>query len=130
MKTYLIDDDIISNFIAEKALSDEHFADEIVAFQSAEKALEVIKKEKPDNVPDVIFLDLNMPEMNGWGFLDALEPFKHELRDNCRIYILTSSLDVADTARSKDYDLVYGLLHKPLDHEDVRMVLSDLGNQA
>lgn len=129
MKTYLIDDDIISNFITEKALSNEQFAEEIVPFLSAEEALESLLQDMPDQSPDVIFLDLNMPGMNGWGFLNALSPYKDELKDKCRIYILTSSLDTADTARSTEYELVHGLLHKPIDHQDIRTVKQELKQQ-
>lgn len=126
MKTYLIDDDYLSNYITERVLANEQFSDSIVSFLSAEDALAALKQDMPEDVPGVIFLDLNMPGMNGWGFLDALESFKNELAGKCRIYILTSSLILADTDRAKDYDLVSGLIHKPLDREEVQAILAEL----
>lgn len=129
MKTYLIDDDFISNFVTEKVLENENFISEILSFLSAEEALACLLKGLPDNVPDVIFLDLNMPGMNGWDFLNALAPYKEKLMNRCRVYILTSSLDLADTALAKDYELVHGLLHKPIDQQDIKMVLSELTDQ-
>lgn len=126
MKTYLIDDDYLSNYITEKVLTHEKFSDNIVCFLSAEEALSVLKQDMPDDVPGVMFLDLNMPVMNGWDFLDALEPYKEELAGKCRIYILTSSLILSDTDRAKDYELVSGLIHKPLDREEVRAILAEL----
>lgn len=126
MKTFLIDDDYLSNYITEKVLTNGGFSDNITCFLSAEEALSTLKQGMPENVPDVIFLDLNMPGMNGWGFLEALEPYKSELADKCHIYILTSSLILADTDRAKDYELVSGLIHKPLDREYVQVILSEL----
>ena len=129
MKTFLIDDDYISNFVTEKVLTDASFSENIRSFLSAEEALDFLKSNMPASIPDVIFLDLNMPGMNGWDFLEELEPYREQLKDVCSIYILTSSLDMADTARSEEYDLVQGLLHKPIDHQDVEVILAELKDQ-
>lgn len=126
MKTYLIDDDFISNFVTEKVLENENFGSEIISFLTAEEALATLLNDMTHHTPDVIFLDLNMPGMNGWAFLDALAPHKEALLNKCHIYILTSSLNLADTALAKDYELVHGLLHKPIDQQDIRMVLAEL----
>jgi CheY-like chemotaxis protein len=63
----------------------------------------------------VIFLDLNMPEMDGWEFLQALQPRQQELAGRVKIYILTSSLDQQDQQTARDYPLVAGFLLKPFD---------------
>lgn len=68
----------------------------------------------------MVFLGLNMPVMNGWEFLDALAPYEQELRGSCHIYILTSSLALADLEKSKRYNLVAGLIHKLLDSGEIR----------
>ncbi|GAB3196741.1 CheY-like chemotaxis protein [Pontibacter aydingkolensis] len=130
MKTYSIDDDHISNFLTEKVLEEAEFSTEIQSFLSAEDALNFIKQDYEANVPDIIFLDLNMPMMNGWDFLDALAPYKDNLLGKCHVYILTSSLDTSDTARSKDYDLVSGFIHKPLTLEDVQVILAEIEDKA
>lgn len=76
----------------------------------------------------MVLLDLNMPVMNGWEFLDALVPYEQELRGSCHIYILTSSLALADLEKSKRYNLVAGLIHKLLDSGEIRTIRSQLGN--
>ncbi|GAB3579330.1 response regulator [Hymenobacter daeguensis] len=126
MKTYLIDDDSLAIYLTEQLLRAEGFSNAICTFQSAEEALQKLVTEKDNAVPDVVFLDLNMPMMNGWQFLDALAPYEDELRGSCHIYILTSSLALTDLEKSKRYDLVAGLIHKPLDSEEIRAIQSRL----
>jgi CheY-like chemotaxis protein len=126
MKTYLIDDDSLAIYLTEQLLRTEGFSNSICTFQSAAEALQTLVKEKDDAVPEVVFLDLNMPMMNGWQFLDALAPYEEELRGSCHIYILTSSLALTDLEKSKEYDLVAGLIHKPLDSEEIRAIQSQL----
>lgn len=130
MKTFIIDDDTISIYLTRHILKVAGLPGEICTFLSAEEALHDIIRALPTNLPQLIFLDLNMPAMDGWEFLDALAPYKDHLLDHCRIYILTSSLDVSDTAKAKDYALVYGLIHKPIEQEDVQAILAELASST
>ncbi|WBA42504.1 response regulator [Hymenobacter canadensis] len=120
MNTFLIDDDSLSNYLTETLLKMEDFSSDIRTFEAADEALAELLQE-PEQ-PRVVFLDLNMPLMNGWEFLDALAPYQGRLQGNCRIYILTSSLALADLNRSRHYDLVAGLIHKPIDSGEIRAI--------
>jgi CheY-like chemotaxis protein len=122
MNTFLIDDDFISVFLTEKLLRQEGFTDTILSFHSSQEALAHLQQLAPSALPDVIFLDLNMPIMSGWDFLEALRPHEEALLGRCRIYILTSSLAPCDTARSKEFRLVAGLIHKPLDSMEIQHI--------
>ncbi|RSK43358.1 response regulator [Hymenobacter perfusus] len=124
MKTYLIDDDTLSTYLTEQLLRAEGFSNTINTFDSAQQALQQLVEDKDKAAPQVVFLDLNMPAMNGWEFLDALAPYEGELLGHCHIYILTSSLALADLEKSKSYDLVSGLIHKPIDTEEIRAIQS------
>jgi CheY-like chemotaxis protein len=129
MKTYLIDDDYLAIYLTEQLLRAEGFSNTICTFQSAKKALDKLLIRARENLlPQVVFLDLNMPEMNGWQFLDALVPYEEELRGSCSIYILTSSLALSDLEKSKEYELVAGMIHKPLDSREIRAIQSRLGD--
>ena len=130
MKTYLIDDDDLALFLARHLLQAEGFATSISSFQSAEAALATLLAEGWEALPDILFLDLNMPIMNGWQFLEALTPYEAELRGRCHIYVLTSSLALSDLEKSKNYQLVDGLIHKPLDRGELRAIRARLAPNA
>jgi CheY-like chemotaxis protein len=120
MLTYIIDDEAISLFLTEQVLRLEGFNSPIRTFTGAKDALDFLRAHLTAEVPEVILLDLNMPMMNGWDFLDALAPYTTVLAGRCRIYVLTSSLALADTARAKSCMLVTGIIHKPLDEDEIR----------
>jgi CheY-like chemotaxis protein len=130
LKTYLIDDDNLALFLARHLLQAESFASSICAFQSAEEALAALLADRQEALPEIIFLDLNMPLMNGWQFLEALAPYEHELRGRCYIYILTSSLALCDLEKSTHYQLVEGLIHKPLDRGELLAIRAKLESSA
>ena len=130
MKTYIIDDDKISIYLTRHLLKTAGFSEDIAFFLSAEEALQTLLKNIGNHMPRVIFLDLNMPGMSGWDFLDALAPYKYQLLGQCRIYILTSSLDLADMAKSEEYELVNGFIHKTISQENIQVILAEMEKQT
>jgi CheY-like chemotaxis protein len=128
MLTYLIDDDPISLYLAEQVLLDEGLDTKIQVFGAAEEALHFLLPRLAAAPPQVILLDLNMPLMDGWQFLDALAPHAAALRrGGCHLYILTSSLATADVAKVKQYDLVTAIIHKPIGAAEVQAIKARLG---
>ncbi|MDX5421561.1 MAG: response regulator [Hymenobacteraceae bacterium] len=119
-KAFIVDDDEISIFLAEATLEVESLATDIQGFPDAKQALDTLitlLQNQPDNVPELILLDLNMPLLSGWDFLNALAPYEEQLANRCRIYILTSSVDKQEIQKAQDYNLVTGFLQKPLEDE-------------
>ena len=125
MLTYLIDDDTVSLFVAEQTLRLEGSMAPIISFIGAEEAWAYLQSRLVSEPPEFIFLDLNMPVMDGWAFLDILIPHAATLKGRCQIYLLTSSLALADTAKAQDHVLVKGIIHKPLDEDAIRAAVQE-----
>lgn len=117
----LIDDEGIDNFINEKMIKTFSFAENVLIHTSAKSALEFLKNvslidNAKDFYPEFIFVDLNMPMLDGFQFLDLLQksdyPEKH-----VKVFILTASLNPVDQEKAKEYNQVIGFLQKPLSRE-------------
>lgn len=105
-KIYLVDDQPIANFITKKLQELEGFEGSVEDYTDPEKAFQSVAIDKDA----LIFLDLNMPKMNGWEFLDAMK----EKDISHRIIILTSSTSKIDQARAKEYPCVVKYMTKPM----------------
>ncbi|SFG05117.1 response regulator [Pontibacter chinhatensis] len=131
-KVYIIDDDEVSVFLAQTMLEAEGFAREYETFQNPcdaiHQLLPILQQEQTESIPNAIFLDLNMPQMDGWHFLDKLSPHAELLKQNCRLYILTSSLDSMDVRKAKTYDFLARFLQKPLEESDIQQILHGLNS--
>ena len=93
-RVLLIDDNDIDNFINERMITTNHFSKSVVVKNSAESALQYLR-ELPSDInalPQVIFLDLNMPVMDGFGFLAEYEKLSETIRKNCKVIVLSSSI--------------------------------------
>ena len=123
MHTLLIDDDPVTTFLTERLLWQEGLSDTAASFQSPTEALAFLLRQIPVGlVPQVILLDLNMPLVSGWDFLDVLRRHEVQLQGQCMVYLLTSSVAPADEARAKTYPLVAGLLRKPLNKHHIQQI--------
>jgi CheY-like chemotaxis protein len=115
--TFLIDDDRIFNMIHTRIMESKSFAEKIQPFHNAKQALKALKDiiiAHPDDFPEIIFLDINMPAMDGWEFLEEFEKFPEEVQCRCRVIILTSSIDPRDIEKSRTYKNVTQFISKPL----------------
>lgn len=115
----LIDDDPYDNFFHEREIKKAGLANSVVTIDSAIKALEYLKsmKENRQIQPELIFLDINMPMMDGWEFLMEFSQMDKVLQSEVMIMILTTSNNTTDKFRAKAWSFVSGYLTKPLTKE-------------
>jgi CheY-like chemotaxis protein len=112
----LIDDNEIDNIINEKILESNNFADTIMVFQKSEEALAYLKEHQrqPELLPEIIFLDINMPVMDGFQFLKEFDSYGDVVKKTCNIIMLSSSISPRDVERASDDDNIKLYLNKPL----------------
>ena len=121
-KVFIIDDDSIHQRIAQIMIEKHNLFDSYKSYTDAQQALNFLKdhSEDPTALPDVILLDLNMPVIDGWDFLDMFEQLNKDLKKKIRIFIVTSSVDEKDKLRSQTYPAVCGFISKPLSPDIIR----------
>lgn len=110
----LIDDNYIDNFVTRKILESGSFVEKIIVIQSPTEALDALGKGEVK--PDVIFLDIRMPQMSGFEFLQLYEQLNID-KEHTKIFMLSSSLDPTDMNNSLSNRYVTQFVHKPLTHE-------------
>lgn len=120
---WLIDDDEISNLLTEKTLEINNFSSQVRSFTNAQEALAELKvSTRPEALPDFIFLDLNMPVLSGWDFLETYRKLSEEVKKNCTLYMLSSSINLADIDKAKLYEDVRDFFHKPLNKMNLAVI--------
>ena len=119
MKVFLIDDNTIDLLISRKLLLKYDATLEVLEFNRASEAIVALQDDR-QRLPDLILLDLNMPGMNGWDFLETIQDMSRQPK---RIYILTSSLDERDRLMAAKYPTVKGYITKPLNNASISQAL-------
>jgi two-component system nitrate/nitrite response regulator NarL len=117
--TVLIDDSDIDLFIQRRFLEVYNFSKKLVSYKSAEEALDWLQKVNGEAPPDVIFLDLNMPNVDGFGFLENFAKLPQKILDKSRIVVLTSSNSQKDREQAFNYKNVISFVTKPLKQSDI-----------
>jgi two-component system, chemotaxis family, chemotaxis protein CheY len=119
---YLIDDDVLVNYLNREMIQAMAPNYQIKTFELATNALDVLLKkveQKEFSFPQWIFLDINMPFMDGWEFLSHYAQIPANYRENTKLCLLSSSIDLNDTERSAANPLVMEYLIKPLNEEQL-----------
>jgi len=121
----VIDDSKLDCFIAEKVIRNTGKCESVRSFLQATEALEFIKSniaEQP--TPNIILVDIQMPVMNGFEFVDAFEQLPAEITKNYKIYVISSSINDVDLNRVHNYSSVIQFLNKPLTSNNLSLLLT------
>lgn len=119
----VVDDDSINNNICEKIILKVFPQADVKTFINPDEALTYIKSARlnDQSKSTVLFLDINMPEMTGWEFLEVYDRFDPVIRKKITVYMLSSSVDFRDIDRAKENKIVNGFISKPLTKQIVQI---------
>jgi response regulator RpfG family c-di-GMP phosphodiesterase len=120
LKYIIVDDDPFNNMICSMVIEDALGEADINAFTKPEEGLQFIKENIKG--PTILFLDINMPTLSGWEFLEQYDAFSEQIKTHTSIYILSSSLDRRDKNRATTNKYVQGFISKPLDVETITAI--------
>ena len=112
----LVDDDRATNFFNKSIVSRHSDIKEVVTKENATRALAYLDKASKGlaTIPDIIFLDLNMPAMNGWEFITEFQKLDSNFTSKIKLVILTTSSNPDDFMRSQDIEAIDDYINKPL----------------
>jgi len=126
-KICLIDDDEIYIFLMKKSFAAMGISNEVISFLNGADALEEIinLKNNQGELPGIILLDINMPIMDGWEFLNEFKKLHTENQKKIPIYIVSSSISNEDIEKSKTYPEIFDYLSKPVELETLISIVHD-----
>lgn len=126
INVFIVDDDDIYQFTMGVALKNIPEVRLASTFGDGAEALDHITTHlnEPDSLPDIIFLDINMPVMDGFQFMEEFVDLLPKLKKTIKVYLVSSSIDPKDIKKAKRIDAITDYLIKPIKSEDIRELLS------
>ena len=124
----IIDDDKIYVNLVKKIIEIKKLSENLLIFKNGLEALEyfkvILSNMTEDKLPDIIFLDLNMPVMDGWEFLGEFIKIKNNFDKKITLYVVSSSIDPRDLERARSFNLVTDYLIKPIELKKFEKIFS------
>ena len=121
---WVVDDDNIYQIIIKKLIERSEMFSEISSFKNGKDAIDELYNNTKNigGIPDIILLDINMPIMDGWEFMDELGVIKPKINAEIMVYIVSSSIAIEDKNKSKNYENILGYLSKPVTLDDLILI--------
>lgn len=127
IKLAVVDDDEVFQLIIRKQIEMNDLTCQIMPFLNGQDILDFLTENHNNNqaLPDVIMLDVNMPIMDGWEFLDAYRDLSPDLRKQIRLYMVTSSVIQSDIDKAKKDKNILRFISKPISNQQLAEIISD-----
>ncbi len=124
--TFIIDDDETYVYAIKRLISMRNLSEKVVVFNDGKQALDYFTDTSNENIemPDVILLDVRMPVMGGWAFLEAFSKLDFTGKNKFSIYMVSSSIDPRDLDKASQFPIVEKYLFKPINSEDLQLIFS------
>lgn len=116
----IIDDDPIYQLITKKIIEKTNLFSDRISFTDGFEALEFFKEE--NQIPDILLLDIEMPGMDGWDFLDEFCELEKKFDKHINIYVISSSIAKEDIEKAKTYNCITGFISKPINLEKLKKI--------
>lgn len=128
VRLMIVDDDELVFFLTSRMIAALHLPTEVISCTDGLEAITYFKNNvnNADELPDVVFLDLSMPIMDGWEFLDEYSVLRSGIAKQNNLYVLSSSVSPHDVERSKQYSFVVDFCVKPLSKDLIHKILTEL----
>jgi CheY-like chemotaxis protein len=125
-RVVIIDDDEIFQFLCSKALENIGLTEEIEQFTNSQKGLDYLTKQvTEESYPTMLMVDINMPLLDGWEIIEGIENAGSGFIKNCKVFILSSSVDIKDKEKALSYKSVSGFIIKPLSESNLRSIAKE-----
>jgi CheY-like chemotaxis protein len=131
-KVLIVDDDNASSYLTRIVLEEMDITDRVYTVETGEEALDFVKKnavptnppggDNADEYPNLIFLDINMPVMDGFEFLDHFETLHSSNLTNFHVVLLTTSINERDVEKAKKYNIL-SYMEKPITEEKINVII-------
>lgn len=119
----LVEDDPITIMVCDRIIKMSSFAEKVKSCENGKIGIDyLLSLAENCHAPTIIFLDINMPIMNGWDFLEEFDKIKSRFQSLPRIYLLSSTVDPEDYKKAKKFSLVQDFISKPLSKEALQNI--------
>ncbi len=126
---WVIDDDIIYQTIINRLIQKSGVFSTHSSFMNGKEAIislnNTLLEEDKSHLPDIILLDINMPVMDGWEFMEEIKKIKSKIGKDIQIYIVSSSIAVEDKNKSKTFGDIIGYIPKPISVNDLLSIVEN-----
>ncbi|WP_306014532.1 MULTISPECIES: response regulator [unclassified Allomuricauda] len=128
VNVFVVDDDDIYQFTIKVTLRSIPAVQSTSTFADGAEALEyiVVHQNEQDKLPDIIFLDINMPVMDGFQFMEEFAELLPSLKKSIKVYMVSSSMDPKDIKKAKRFEEISDYLIKPLNSKDIKEIIAKL----
>lgn len=125
---FLVDDDEIFTFLTKRTIEETNLVDQIKIFSNGQEAIEFLEKaaDNVDLLPEIILLDINMPILDGWGFLEEFISLKPSIGKKITIYVVSTSISPFDLERANNASEVSDYIIKPISKSGLIRILGNL----
>lgn len=124
--TFIIDDDAIYVYAIKRLISIRNFSENVLVFKNGKEAIDYLTNTPITEIlyPNTILLDVRMPMMDGWGFLEAYSQLNFKGMDSVDVFMVSSSIDPRDLDKAGGFSIIKKYLFKPINLEDLQVIFS------